>query len=272
MAAKKLKEEILTAELALRLGQVLGLRHKNGRTRKVLIGKEPRRANYMLETAFMAGFTSAGMSVEVTGPLPTSAVAMLVKSMRCDLGVMITGEGVPSGNGPKIFTLDGELSPSEIRKIEEEVCESLPRTLIDVVPGPAHRIEGAQGRYVQYATGTVPELRLEGIRVIVDCANGAAYEVAPQALRELSAEVFSVNIEPDGFNIDLLCGFNDISLLRKQVHKYRADFGLAFRGDGYQFRAIARDGLEVCVEEEESKVPPEERGLVSALRLLQATF
>jgi len=203
---------------------------------RVLIGKDTRLSGYMIETALVAGFTSVGMDVFLTGPMPTPAVAMLTRSMRADLGVMISASHNPyDDNGIKLFGPDGfKLSDEVEHKIEELVDSELVKMLAKSADlGRARRIDDGQGRYVEFAKRTLPRnLSLEGLRVVVDCAHGAAYKVAPQALWELGAEVISIGVEPDGFNINHECGSTEPGPLCQKVKEMRADIGIALDGDG----------------------------------------
>jgi phosphoglucosamine mutase len=225
----------ITPELALKVGQAAGLICRCGEHR-VLIGKDTRLSGYMIETALVAGFTSVGMDVFQTGPMPTPAVAMLTRSMRADLGVMISAAHNPyDDNGIKLFGPDGSKLPDEIEhKIEELIDSKLVKMLAKSADiGQARRIDDGQGRYVEFAKRTLPRnLSLDGLRVVVDCANGAAYRVAPQALWELGAEVISLGVDPDGFNINRECGLTEPAALCQKVKEMRADIGIALNGDG----------------------------------------
>jgi phosphoglucosamine mutase len=225
----------ITPELALKVGQAAGLICRCGEHR-VLIGKDTRLSGYMIETALVAGFTSVGMDVFQTGPMPTPAVAMLTRSMRADLGVMISAAHNPyDDNGIKLFGPDGFKLPDEIEhKIEELIDSKLVKMLAKSADiGQARRIDDGQGRYVEFAKRTLPRnLSLDGLRVVVDCANGAAYRVAPQALWELGAEVISLGVDPDGFNINRECGLTEPAALCQKVKEMRADIGIALNGDG----------------------------------------
>src|SRR6266478_25501 len=226
----------ITPELALKVGQAAGLIFRRGEHRhRVLIGKDTRLSGYMIETALVAGFTSVGMDVFQTGPMPTPAVAMLTRSMRADLGVMISASHNPyDDNGIKLFGPDGfKLSDEVEHKIEELVDSELVKMLAKSADlGRARRIDDGQGRYVEFAKRTLPRnLSLEGLRVVVDCANGAAYKVAPQALWELGAEVIAIGVEPDGFNINRECGSTEPAALCQRVKEMRADIGIALDGD-----------------------------------------
>src|SRR5437764_9210618 len=202
---------VITPELALKVGQAAGLIFRRGEHRhRVLIGKDTRLSGYMIETSLVAGFTSVGMDVLLTGPIPTPAVGMLTRSMRADLGVMISASHNPfDDNGIKLFGPDGfKLNDELEHQIEELVDSDLAKKLAKGADlGRAKRIDGVQDRYIEFAKRTLPKnLSLEGLRVVIDCANGAAYQVAPNALWELGADVVSVGVEPDGFNINKDCG------------------------------------------------------------------
>ena len=226
----------ITPELALKVGQAAGLVFQNGEHRhRVLIGKDTRLSGYMIETALVAGFTSVGMDVLLTGPMPTPAVAMLTRSMRADLGVMISASHNPfDDNGIKLFGPDGYKLSDEIEhKIEELVDGEMTRRLAKPEAlGRAKRIDGVQDRYIEFAKRTLPRnLSLEDLRVVVDCANGAAYRVAPAALWELGADVVAVGVDPDGFNINKECGSTAPEALCAKVREVRADVGIALDGD-----------------------------------------
>ncbi len=226
----------ITPELALKVGQAAGLMFRNGDHRhRVLIGKDTRLSGYMIENAMVAGFTSVGMDVLLTGPMPTPAVAMLTRSMRADLGVMISASHNPyDDNGIKLFGPDGHKLSDDIElKIEELMDSDLAKRLAKSASlGRVKRIDGVQDRYIESAKRTLPRnLSLDGLRIAVDCANGAAYSVAPAALWELGAEVVSIGVEPDGFNINNECGSTAPDALGAKVREIRADIGIALDGD-----------------------------------------
>ena len=226
----------ITPELALKVGQSAGLMFQNGEHRhRVLIGKDTRLSGYMIETALVAGFTSVGMDVLLTGPMPTPAVAMLTRSMRADLGVMISASHNPyDDNGIKLFGPDGYKLSDEIElNIEKLIDADLGKRLAKSADlGRAKRIDGVQDRYIEFAKRTLPRnMSLEGLRVVVDCAHGAGYQVAPNALWELGAEVISMGVEPDGFNINKECGSTEPGALANKVREVRADIGIALDGD-----------------------------------------
>jgi phosphoglucosamine mutase len=227
---------IITADLALRVGQAAGLAfHRGDHRHRVVIGKDTRLSGYMVEYALVAGFTSVGMDPWLLGPMPTPAVAMLTRSMRADLGVMISASHNPyDDNGIKLFGPDGyKLSDDVELEIERLIDSDLSKKLAkSAALGRAKRVEGVPERYIEFAKRTLPRnLSLEGLRVVVDCANGAAYRVIPQALWELGAEVIPIGVEPDGFNINRDCGSTAPEALRRKVLELRADVGIALDGD-----------------------------------------
>jgi phosphoglucosamine mutase len=227
---------VITPELALKVGQATGLVFRRGEHRhRVVIGKDTRLSGYMIETALVAGFTSVGMEVLLLGPMPTPAVAMLTRSMRADLGVMISASHNPyDDNGIKLFGPDGyKLSDDAEQKIEVLIDSDMTKRLAKSAElGRAKRIDGVHDRYIEFAKRTMPRnLSLEGLRVVIDCANGAAYRVAPDALWELGADVISIGVEPDGFNINRECGSTAPDTLIRKVREMRADIGIALDGD-----------------------------------------
>lgn len=228
--------EPMTAAMALRLGQAAGLLFTRGSHRhRVLIGKDTRLSGYMLEPALVAGFISAGMDVSIAGPLPTPAIAMLTRSLRADLGVMISASHNSfEDNGIKLFGPDGQkLSDAAEAEIEALMAANLSDRLARAERlGRAVRLEDAAGRYIEEAKATFPRgLRLDGLRIVVDCANGAAYRVAPAVLWELGADVFPLGVAPDGFNINRGCGSTAPEKFRKAVVDQKADLGIALDGD-----------------------------------------
>ncbi|MDR6626761.1 phosphoglucosamine mutase [Caulobacter segnis] len=236
----------MTAEVALRVGLAAGklFRSQDQRRHLVVIGKDTRLSGYMIEPALVAGLTSVGLDVRLFGPLPTPAVAMMTRSMRADLGVMISASHNNfADNGIKLFGPDGyKLSDEQELKIEALMDEGLqeglaaPREL-----GRVKRIDDAQARYVEIVKATFPRHRnLSGLRIVIDCANGAAYKVAPTALYELGAEVISLGVDPDGTNINEECGSTHPEAMAKMVREYRADIGIALDGDA--------DRLVICDE------------------------
>ena len=242
-----LANKVITPELALKVGQAAGLIFRNGEHRhRVLIGKDTRLSGYMIETALVAGFTSVGMDVLLTGPIPTPGVGMLVRSMRADLGVMISASHNPyDDNGIKLFGPDGyKLSDEVERRIEDLIDSDLAKQLAGSDDlGRAKRIDGVQDRYIEFAKRTLPrDIDLAGLRVVIDCANGAAYKVAPGALWELGADVISIGTEPDGFNINKDCGSTDLGALTRKVREMRADIGIALDGDADRVMLVDERG------------------------------
>jgi phosphoglucosamine mutase len=226
----------MTPEVVMKIGMAAGRLFTRGEHRhRVVIGKDTRLSGYMIESALVAGFTSVGMDVFQFGPLPTPAVAMLTRSLRADLGVMISASHNPfHDNGIKLFGPDGnKLSDETERQIEALMANGLETGLAEPAKlGRAKRIDDSQARYIEFAKRTFPKnLRLDGMRVVIDCANGAAYKVAPAVLWELGAEVFALGVSPDGFNINLDCGSTAPQAMSAKVREMRADFGIALDGD-----------------------------------------
>ncbi len=227
----------VTPEMAMRLGMAAAthFRKSDPRRHLVVIGKDTRLSGYMLEPALTAGFTAKGMDVVLFGPLPTPGVAMLTRSLRADLGVMISAShNSYQDNGIKLFGPDGyKLSDEAELAIEELMTHPLDEGLAAPPDlGRAQRVDDAQSRYVEIVKSTFPrKLRLSGLRVVIDCANGAAYKVAPKALYELGAEVFAIGDDPNGFNINREIGSTDTRAMVEAVHRYRADIGIALDGD-----------------------------------------
>jgi phosphoglucosamine mutase len=209
-----------------------------------VIGKDTRLSGYMMESALVAGFTSVGMDVVLLGPMPTPAVAMLTTSMRADLGVMISASHNPfCDNGIKLFGPDGYKLSDEAEQAIEARIEDNPKLAKPEMIGRAKRIDDARGRYVHHAKSTFPErLRLDGLKVVVDCANGAAYHVAPDALWELGAEVIPIGVSPDGLNINASCGSTHPQHLQETVVASGADIGLALDGDADRLVVVDEKG------------------------------
>ena len=226
----------MTAEIAMRVGMAAGLSFQRGNHRhRVVLGKDTRLSGYMIENAMVAGLCAAGMDVFLLGPIPTPAVAMLVRSLRADIGVMISASHNPYyDNGIKLFGPDGYKLSDEIEeRIESMLDKDIELALADSDGlGRAKRVDGVHDRYIEFAKRTLPRsMSLSGLRIVVDCANGAAYKVAPAALWELGADVVAINVEPNGFNINKECGSTHPAELQKKVHEVRADIGIALDGD-----------------------------------------
>ena len=238
----------MTAEMAMKVGMAAGAYFLRGDHRhRVVIGKDTRLSGYMLESALVAGFTSVGMDVVMVGPLPTPAVALLTQSMRADIGVMISAShNAYADNGIKLFGPDGYKLSDEA----EEAIEALIDGDIPLVPssqiGRARRIDDAQGRYIHFAKSTFPEnLRLDGMRIVIDCANGAAYKVAPSALWELGADVVAIGVTPNGTNINDGVGSTAPQTLAETVVASGADIGIALDGDADRLIVVDETGTIV---------------------------
>ena len=228
--------EPMTAATALRVGMAAAAHFTRGKHRhRVVIGKDTRLSGYMIEPALTAGFVSMGMDVILVGPLPTPAVAMLTRSLRADLGVMISASHNPyEDNGLKLFGPDAyKLSDEVEAEIERRMDGDMSGDLVPPAElGRAKRLDDAQGRYTEHVKQTFPKgLRLDGLKVVVDCANGAAYKVAPDILWELGADVITIGVQPDGFNINKDCGSTCTGTMCGQVVPNGADLGLALDGD-----------------------------------------
>ncbi|CAN7258000.1 phosphoglucosamine mutase [Bosea sp. LjRoot237] len=241
---------VITPDLAMRVGQATGIAFRRGDHRhRVVIGKDTRLSGYMIEYALVAGFTSVGMDVLLLGPMPTPAVAMLTRSMRADLGVMISASHNPyEDNGIKLFGPDGyklndEVEAEITRLIDSDLGKQLsPSAML----GRAKRVESAHARYIEFAKRTLPRnLGLDGLRIVLDCANGAAYKVAPEALWELGAEVITIGDEPDGFNINKDVGSTKPQALSNKVRELRADLGIALDGDADRVLIVDEQGQVV---------------------------
>jgi phosphoglucosamine mutase len=237
----------LTPELAMKIGMAAGKKFVRGDHRnRVVIGKDTRRSGYMIETALTAGFTAVGMDVYLLGPMPTPAVAMLTRSLRADLGVMISASHNPyDDNGIKLFRPDGYKLSDEVEADIERLIDGESRSLLahGMEIGRAHRDEEASTRYIEYAKRTLPRnIDLTGLRVVLDCANGAAYKVAPIALWELGAEVITIGVNPDGYNINHKVGSTAPEAVAAKVREMRADIGIALDGDADRVIIIDEKG------------------------------
>jgi phosphoglucosamine mutase len=237
----------MTAEVAMKVGMAAGMSFQRGKHRhRVVLGKDTRLSGYMIENAMVAGFCAAGMDVFLLGPIPTPAVAMQARSLRADLGVMISASHNPYyDNGIKLFGPDGYKLSDEIEaRIEAMLDEEIDIKLADTDSlGRAKRVDGVHDRYIEFAKRTLPRsMSLSGLRIVVDCANGAGYKVAPQALWELGADVVTINNEPNGFNINQECGSTHPESLQKKVHEVRADIGIALDGDADRMVIVDENG------------------------------
>lgn len=237
----------MTPDVALKVGMAVGVVFNKGAHRhRVVIGKDTRLSGYMIESALVSGFTSVGMDVVLLGPMPTPTVALMTRSLRADIGVMISAShNVFSDNGIKIFGGDGfKLSDQLESQIEALIDADLSAHLAapDRI-GRAKRIDGVADRYIEFAKSTLPRgVDLEGLRIVVDCANGAAYRVAPELLWELGAEVIKIGTQPDGLNINAGCGSTAPEALKNKVHEVRADVGVALDGDADRLILVDQRG------------------------------
>jgi len=240
----------ITPDLALRVGQAVGLVFQRGEHRhRVVIGKDTRLSGYMIEYALVAGFTSVGMDVLLLGPMPTPAVAMLTRSMRADIGVMISASHNPfEDNGIKLFGPDGyKLSDDVERQLEALIDSDMSAKLSKSLDlGRAKRVDDVRARYIEAAKLTLPRhLSLDGLRIVVDCAHGAGYRVAPEALWELGAEVIPIGVDPDGMNINREVGSTAPEALIRKVRETRADLGIALDGDADRVLIVDEHGHPV---------------------------
>ncbi len=241
---------VITPELALKVGQATGLVFKRGDHRhRVVIGKDTRLSGYMIENSLTSGFVSVGVDVLLLGPVPTPAVAMLTRSMRADVGVMISAShNLYEDNGIKLFGPDGFKLSDEIESEIEALLDSNmgPRLSKSEDLGRAKRVDSAHARYVEFAKRTLPRnISLDGLRIVLDCANGAGYKVAPEALWELGAEVIVMGADPDGFNINRDVGSTSPDALIRKVREMRADVGIALDGDADRVLLVDEKGTVV---------------------------
>jgi phosphoglucosamine mutase len=236
---------VMTAATAMKVGQAAGTRFLRGDHRhRVVIGKDTRLSGYMLENAMVAGFTSVGMDVVLLGPMPTPAVALLTQELRADVGVMISASHNPyEDNGIKLFGPDGfKLSDADELAIEAMLGEDLALAASEEI-GRARRIEDARGRYIHAVKGSLAkQIRLDGLKIALDCANGAAYQVAPSALWELGAEVTALGVNPNGKNINAKCGSTHVGALQETVVSSGADIGIALDGDADRLIVVDEKG------------------------------
>jgi phosphoglucosamine mutase len=240
----------MTADVAMRVGMAVGMTFQRGSHRhRVVLGKDTRLSGYMIENALVSGFCAAGMDVFLLGPIPTPAVAMLVRSLRADIGVMISASHNPYyDNGIKLFGPDSYKLSDELEgRIEALIDGDIDIALADADSlGRAKRVDGVHDRYIEFAKRTLPRsMSLSGLRIVIDCANGAGYKVAPAALWELGAEVIAINDEPNGLNINQECGSTHPMSLSKKVHEVRADIGIALDGDADRVVIVDENGTIV---------------------------
>ena len=237
----------ITPDFVLKLGWAAGKVLARHGSRKIIIGKDTRISGYMLESALEAGLAAAGLSASFTGPMPTPAVAYLTRTFRAEAGIVISASHNPYyDNGIKFFSIDGTKLPDEVEEAIEAEMEK-PLTCVESAElGKANRIVDAAGRYIEFCKSTFPtELSLSGLKIVVDCANGATYHIAPSVLRELGATVIAIGCEPDGMNINKECGATDVRQLQARVLAEKADVGLAFDGDGDRVMMVDHLGHKV---------------------------
>ncbi|HGN1280327.1 TPA: phosphoglucosamine mutase [Proteus mirabilis] len=243
----KVGDSPITPDFVLKLGWAAGKVLARHGSRKIIIGKDTRISGYMLESALEAGLAAAGLSASFTGPMPTPAVAYLTRTFRAEAGIVISASHNPYyDNGIKFFSIDGTKLPDEVEEAIEAEMEK-PITCVESAElGRANRIVDAAGRYIEFCKGTFPnENNLNGLKVVVDCAHGATYHIAPNVFRELGAEVITIGCEPTGININDECGATDVRMLQKRVLEEGADIGLAFDGDGDRIIMVDHKGLKV---------------------------
>ncbi|QLB20583.1 phosphoglucosamine mutase [Vespertiliibacter pulmonis] len=237
----------ITPEFALKLGWAAGKILANQGTKKVLIGKDTRISGYMLESALEAGLAAAGLSAAFTGPMPTPAIAYLTRTFRAEAGIVISASHNPYyDNGIKFFSSSGEKLPDEVEQAIETLLDQPMDCVSSSELGRASRITDAAGRYIEFCKSTFPaNSSLTGLRIVVDCANGATYHIAPNVMRELGAEVIEIGTHPDGLNINEKCGATDIKALQQVVIESEADVGLAYDGDGDRLIMVDHLGNKV---------------------------
>ncbi|MEQ4529715.1 MAG: phosphoglucosamine mutase, partial [Mixta sp.] len=243
----KVGEMPITPDFVLKLGWAAGKVLARHGSKKIIIGKDTRISGYMLESALEAGLAAAGLSASFTGPMPTPAIAYLTRTFRAEAGIVISASHNPfEDNGIKFFSSEGTKLPDEVEEAIELEMEK-PLTCVESAElGRASRIVDAAGRYIEFCKGTFPgELSLNGLKIVVDCANGATYHIAPNVMRELGATVISLGVQPDGMNINKECGATDVRALQQRVLETKADIGLAFDGDGDRVMMVDHLGNKV---------------------------
>ena len=237
----------ITPDFALKLGWAAGKVLASQGSKMVLIGKDTRISGYMLESALEAGLAAAGLSAAFTGPMPTPAIAYLTRTFRAEAGIVISASHNPYyDNGIKFFSAKGTKLPDEIEEAIEAMLEQPMDCVESAELGKASRINDAAGRYIEFCKGTFPaHLGLEGYKIVVDCANGATYHIAPNVLRELGAEVIEIGTDPNGLNINEKCGATDVTALQAKVVETKADVGLAYDGDGDRIMMVDHLGNKI---------------------------
>lgn len=243
----KVGEAPITPDFVLKLGWAAGKVLARHGSKKIIIGKDTRISGYMLESALEAGLAAAGLSAAFTGPMPTPAIAYLTRTFRAEAGIVISASHNPfDDNGIKFFSTEGKKLPDEVEAAIELEMEKTITCVPSAELGRASRIVDAAGRYIEFCKGTFPsELNLNGMKIVVDCANGATYHIAPNVLRELGAEVITIAAQPDGMNINKECGATDLRLLQKRVLDEQAHLGIAYDGDGDRIMMVDHQGNQV---------------------------
>ena len=237
----------ITPDFALKLGWAAGKVLASQGSRTVLIGKDTRISGYMLESALEAGLAAAGLTAAFTGPMPTPAVAYLTRTFRLEAGIVISASHNPYyDNGIKFFSAEGTKLPDHIEEAIEAMLDQPMDCVESAELGKARRINDAAGRYIEFCKSTFPaHLGLDGYKIVVDCANGATYHIAPNVLRELGAEVIEIGTDPNGININEKCGATDVKALQEKVLETKADVGLAYDGDGDRIMMVDHLGNKV---------------------------
>lgn len=243
----KVGEAPITPDFVLKLGWAAGKVLARHGSKKIIIGKDTRISGYMLESALEAGLAAAGLTAAFTGPMPTPAIAYLTRTFRAEAGIVISASHNPfDDNGIKFFSSEGTKLPDDVEEAIELEMEKPITCVESALLGRASRIVDAAGRYIEFCKGTFPsELNLNGLKIVVDCANGATYHIAPNVLRELGATVIAIATQPDGMNINKECGATDLKLLQQRVLAEKADIGLAYDGDGDRIMMIDHLGEKV---------------------------
>ncbi|MBE5252713.1 phosphoglucosamine mutase [Mixta mediterraneensis] len=243
----KVGETPITPDFVLKLGWAAGKVLARHGSKKIIIGKDTRISGYMLESALEAGLAAAGLSAAFTGPMPTPAIAYLTRTFRAEAGIVISASHNPfDDNGIKFFSSEGTKLPDKVEEAIELEMEKPITCVESAALGRASRIVDAAGRYIEFCKGTFPsELNLNGLKIVVDCANGATYHIAPNVLRELGATVIAIATQPDGMNINKECGATDLKTLQQRVLAEKADIGLAYDGDGDRIMMVDHLGAKV---------------------------
>jgi phosphoglucosamine mutase len=237
-------EHPINAEFMLKLGWATGRVLGNGSATRVVIGKDTRISGYMFESALEAGLSAAGVDIRLLGPMPTPAIAYLTRTMHACAGIVISASHNPHhDNGIKFFSAEGTKLPDEVEAAIEAELDKPMVTVSSERLGKAERVDDARGRYIEFCKSTIPSrLSLRGLKIVVDCANGATYHVAPSVLEEMGADVIAINVDPDGLNINADCGSTNPQLLREQVLREGADIGIALDGDGDRLIMVDHKG------------------------------